>query len=147
MPNLGKRLVVALAALLAMPPAAWPDEDISTRLDQLFGAHAPYEAFLSALQQAVAAGDEDRVAAMVAYPLEVTVDGRRVALPSPERFVERYDQLLTPGVEAAIAGQRYATLFANADGVMIGDGEVWFSGVCGDAGCAEVSVKIIAIQP
>lgn len=142
-----RALIVALAILLATPLAAWSEQDISARLDRLFGAHAPYEAFLIALKQAVTAGDKKAVATMVAYPLEATIAGRRVVLRSQDRLVERYDQLFTPAVVAAIAGQRYATLFANADGVMIGDGEVWFNGICGDAACAEVSVKIIAIQP
>jgi hypothetical protein len=30
---------------------------------------------------------------------------------------------------------------------MVGDGEIWFSGICADATCAEVTVRIIAINP
>jgi hypothetical protein len=61
--------------------------------------------------------------------------------------VRRYDQLFTPPVVAAVEGQTYATLFATAHGVMVGDGEIWFSGSCADEACSDVSVKIIAVNP
>ena len=50
-------------------------------------------------------------------------------------------RLRLPDWMAAVERQTYATLFANADGVMIGDGELWFSGTCADAACAEASVR------
>jgi hypothetical protein len=84
---------------------------------------------------------------MIAYPLETRIAGLPVTLAAPEDVVRRYDQLFTPLVVAAIERQTFATLFANAEGVMVGDGEVWFSGVCGDEACADVAVRIIAVNP
>jgi hypothetical protein len=139
--RLGVALAIATAPLLARA-----DEATSGRLDALFGAHEPYEAFLARLKQAVAAGDRQSVAAMIAYPLETQVQGKPVTLGAEDDVVRRYDQLFTPAVVAALERQTYATLFANADGVMVGDGEIWFSGVCGDATCASPTVKIIAIN-
>jgi hypothetical protein len=141
------RLCIALAMVAAAPGPARSDETTSARLDALFGAHEPYEAFLARLQDAVAAGDREAVAAMVAYPLETRVAGLPVTLAAPEDVVRRYDQLFTPPVVAALERQSFATLFANAEGVMVGDGEVWFSGVCGDEACADVAVRIIAVNP
>ena len=43
------------------------------------------------------------------------------------RFVAGYDKIMTDKVKKAIGRQTYAGLFANWQGVMIGDGEVWFS--------------------
>jgi hypothetical protein len=139
-------LCIALAMAAASPAGAQSDQATSARLDALFGAHEPYQAFLAALKESVSEGDEAAVAAMVAYPLETTLAGERVTLASQDDFVRRYGELLTPAVVAAVERQTYGTLFANADGVMIGDGEVWFSEVCADATCAEASVRIIAIN-
>ncbi len=54
---------------------------------------------------------------------------------------------ITPAVAAALDRQTFATLFANAEGVMVGDGEIWFSGICADATCSAVRVRIIALNP
>jgi hypothetical protein len=140
-------LCIVLAMAAAAPAVAQSDEETSARLDVLFGAHEPYEAFLARLKDAVAAGDRRSVAAMVAYPLETRVAGESVTLAVPDDVLRRYDQLFAPPVVAAIGRQTYATLFANAEGVMIGDGEIWFSGICGDDACADVTVRITAINP
>jgi len=131
----------------ATPVAAQSDEATAARLDALFGAHEPYEAFLARLKDAVAAGDRRSVAAMIAYPLEAGVAGEPIELAAERDFLQRYDELITPAVAAALERQTFATLFANADGVMVGDGEIWFSGICADATCSAVSVRIIALNP
>jgi hypothetical protein len=141
------RLCTALAIAVTTPVFAQSDEATSARLDALFGEHEPYQAFLAALKNAVSIGNKEAVAAMIAYPLETRIDGEPVTFGSQEDVVQRYDRLLTPSVVAAVEGQSYATLFATAEGVMVGDGEIWFSGICGDATCAEVSVRIVAINP
>jgi hypothetical protein len=47
----------------------------------------------------------------------------------------------------AIERQTYGTLFANDQGVMIGDGQVWFGAVCDETSCAEPRIRIIALNP
>jgi hypothetical protein len=84
---------------------------------------------------------------MIAYPLGTRIAGEEVMLGSEEDLVRRYDQPFTPPVVAAALGQTYAALFATAEGVMVGDGEIWFSGICADQACSDVSVKIIAVNP
>jgi hypothetical protein len=140
-------LGIALAVTVAGPAGAQSDEATSGRLEALFGEHEPYQAFLAALKDAVSARDKAAVAAMIAYPFETTIAGERVTLASEDEVALRYDRLFTPAVLSAIDRQTYATLFANAEGVMIGDGHVWFSGICSDAACAKVIVKIIAVNP
>lgn len=83
-------------------------------------------AFLADLKAAVKAGDKQKVSALVRFPLNVNLaKGRRVVRSSAE-FVKDYDVLLTLTVRNAIAQQVPACLFANWQGVMIGNGEVWF---------------------
>jgi len=138
---------MALAMAAAAPAFAQSDEETSARLDALFGAHEPYEAFLATLKDAVLAENKSSVAALIAYPLAAKIAGEPVTFGSEEDVVRRYDRLFTPPVVAAVEDQTYATLFATAEGVMIGDGEIWFGGICGDEACSEVSVKIIAVNP
>lgn len=83
-------------------------------------------AFLAELKAALKSGDKKRVAGLVHYPLKVTSShGNRVVRSSTE-FVKDYDHLLTPLVTKAVEQQVPACLFANYQGVMIGDGEIWF---------------------
>ncbi|MCX8999731.1 hypothetical protein NOF55_21735 [Rhizobiaceae bacterium BDR2-2] len=115
--------------------------EVDSSLDGLFGAHAPYRHFFEQLQKAVASDDKAAVAAMVDYPFQARINGKAVTLRDAAHFVADYDKIVTSKVKQAIAAQTYATLFANWQGVMIGDGELWFSGV-GDGNM----IKIIAIN-
>jgi len=121
--------------------------DIDSRLDTLFGSHVRYQKFLAELQALIAAKDWPGVAKTLAYPMKIKRAGHSIRLRSPEDFLRRSGSILTPRVQAAILNQTYASLFANADGVMIGDGAVWFSGICKDAQCIDPALKITAINP
>jgi len=55
------------------------------------------------------------------------------------------EKAFTKKVREAVARQSYETI-ANWQGVMMGDGEVWFAGVCGNATCDQQTVKIIAVN-
>lgn len=66
---------------------------------------------------------------LVDYPFQARIDGKAVKVRDAAHFVADYDRIVTPKVKRAIADQTYATLFVDWQGVMIGDGEVWFSGV------------------
>lgn len=138
-------LHLALATLVAvaapLPAVADPVTEMNTTLDGLFGDHARYRSFFDTLKKAVADGDKAAVAAMVDYPFQARIGGKSRKIRDAAHFIADYDQIITAKVKHALAAQTYETLFANWQGVMIGDGEIWFSGV-GDAGV----VKITAIN-
>lgn len=143
--KLSRRLAVAALAatiVLGASPAAQAQEpsaaDVDHRLDALFGSHAPYQAFFEALQKAVAADDRKAVADRVDYPFRTHVDGKAVTLHDAALFVQHYERIVTAKVKRAITGQSYAELFANSQGVMVGDGELWFAGV-GKAGVVRIT--------
>jgi hypothetical protein len=143
----------AALALLPMltfaddPPVAGDAAETNARLDALFGVHRPYDQFLQALRRATDAGNWTEVARMIAYPISVSVSGKKTKIPSPKVFVALAPQIMTPKVIAAIHTQAYSGIFANAEGVMIGDGEIWFSGVCQDSACTNPPIKITSIHP
>jgi len=70
--------------------------------------------------------------AMVSYPLGTTTSG---TVKNMIECRDRYARIFNQKVVDAIDRQRFETLFANYQGVMIGRGEVWISGVCRDKKC------------
>jgi hypothetical protein len=80
--------------------------------------------FLHRLHAAERAGDRPALAAMVRYPL--TVDGE--TYENAQALLAGFDRVFTPNVRAAIRSATYASLFVNAQGAMIGDGQVWLDG-------------------
>jgi AICAR transformylase/IMP cyclohydrolase PurH len=98
-------------------------------------------AFLAELQAAVQANDKDKIAGMISYPLNFIHDGKRARIRDKQTFLARYDAIFNEHVRDAIQKQSAHCLFGNANGEMIGRGEVWFSEM-GDG-----SVKIITVNP
>lgn len=122
-------VLLALALMVPTAVAAQTKADVDATLDSLFGSHQPYHAFFDALKKAVAADDKTSVAAMIDYPFQARINGKAVKLRDAAHFIADYDKIVTHKIKQAVAAQTYETLFANWQGVMIGDGEVWFSGV------------------
>lgn len=133
---------LVLASLIgASPAAAQSAADVDASLDGLYGDHKPYREFFAHFQKAIAANDKAAVAALIDYPFQARIKGKSAKLRDAAHFIADYDLIVTAKVRQAVAAQSYANLFANWQGVMIGDGEVWFSGV-GDNNV----VKITAIN-
>ncbi|HVW76076.1 MAG TPA: hypothetical protein VHB45_00585 [Alloacidobacterium sp.] len=98
-------------------------------------------AFLADLQAAMRHDDRKKIADMVSFPVNVIYEGKRVRIRNRQTFLARYDRIFTAHLRKAILDQSAHCLFGNANGEMIGNGEVWFSEL-GDG-----SVKIITLNP
>ncbi|MFC4877025.1 hypothetical protein [Microbulbifer halophilus] len=83
---------------------------------------------------------------MVDYPFKARIDDRAVTIRDAAHFVEDYDKVFTSKVRKAVSSQTYPNLFANWQGVMIGDGEIWFGGICSDETCKQQTVRITAVN-
>jgi hypothetical protein len=129
-----------------LPAAAQSDKEMNSRLDELFGQHEVYHTFFSDLKKAVSAGDRQAVAAMVDYPITVSIGGKDVKIKSGKDFVSHYDHIFSDKIVTAVEKQTYAALFANDQGIMVGDGEIWIDGICLDHDCKKQAVKIITIN-
>jgi hypothetical protein len=85
-------------------------------------------AFLSELKSAVELDQRSRVANMMRFPLRVVTPKKRLEIRDREEFLYNYDHILTAKVKAKIGdGMSSKCLFANWQGFMVGDGEVWFT--------------------
>ncbi len=135
-------------------PASKPDvaespdvESIEERLAFLGFEVQKTRDFLASIQEAVSNGAPAMLAALVEFPLSANLDGKKVQIAGPGSFAEHYEQIVTESVRQAVLTQEFSELFANWQGVMIGKGEVWFSGVCRNEDCSDYEVRIIAIGP
>lgn len=123
------------------------DAEVNTQIkDVLGGDPAAYRTVFERLQQDMAAGDKAGVAALVAYPLGVTVNGKPEKIHDARELVDNWNRIVTPEVRKAVADQQFSKLFVNDQGVMIGDGQVWITGICKDNACKHSDVRIITIQ-
>jgi len=84
--------------------------------------------FIASLQKAVAAGDKAAVAAMVSYPIVLTVDGQEVEVADTDGFLKLYDKVITQFVKDGIARQGLGDedIFFNQNGIMVApEGQIW----------------------
>ncbi|HMB91637.1 MAG TPA: hypothetical protein VKP65_12365 [Rhodothermales bacterium] len=107
------------------------------------------ETFFASLEQAIASDNRRKVASLIAYPLTVDLAEEPLTLRDEGDFVRAYEAIVTDAVKQVVADAEVATLFANWQGVRIGQGEVWFSGVYeeDDVEEQEYVLKITAINP
>lgn len=138
-------LMLALC-LSVVPALAQSDADTDAAIDSNLGDHTLYRTAFDAIQKAVADDDKAASAEWVSYPIIITADGEEMSIADAAQFVEHYDNILTEEIKTAITDQTWADLFANYQGVMFGNGQVWVNGICKDDKCTEFDVKIITIQ-
>ena len=136
-------LALALAAFLggATLAAAWPGppEEEPILFSSAGTTREEAADFLKALQKAVAVDDREAVAELTAFPLRAWTGRSLVEVPNASSFLLVYPGIFDPSLKDLIAKATVDDVFANYQGVMIGDGRLWFSPV-GDR------LKIITIN-
>ncbi len=100
---------------------------------------------LHQLQQAVAASDPRRIEPLLSFPLQVT-QGQHSSRWSRAKFRSNQRLLFNDKVRRAIAQQSADSLFRNSRGAMVGDGEVWLSGVCTNPSCSQRKVQVVTVN-
>lgn len=145
-----KIMSIMLLSLMLMGTAlAGSDTATDARIDSLMGqgTHQRYHQFLTELQQAVAKGDKRAVAAMVSYPITVTIKHKKQKIKTSDSFIRVYDRVFTRAFREKIVNQQYADLFARDSGIMVGEqGELWYSGICQTQDCSRFTIKVTAIN-
>jgi hypothetical protein len=83
--------------------------------------------FLATLRMAVQANDRAKVASMILYPLEVNMGKKKLHVGDRKTFLRQYRLIIDAQVRAKVLDEKSSRcLFANWQGFMVGDGEVWF---------------------
>jgi hypothetical protein len=135
---------VLAVALVFAATVTGQDQAVEQRIERVAGLKAEeVRQFLIELKSRVAKADGRWVCAVVQFPLE----SDRHAVRNATQCRAQYSAIFGKAVIDAIAAQQFETLFVNARGVMIGNGEIWIAGVCRDNRCRNQSLRIIAVNP
>lgn len=122
------------------------DEDFDARVFEIFGDNEGFRLAFDAVTEAVRQEDVPTVASFIKYPFRTEVDGEDHIITDEAEFETWYPSIFTPEVASVVADQNYAELFANNDGVMFGDGEMWMLPICLDDQCSSFYWTIGAIN-
>lgn len=134
---------ILLCFTLSFSLAASTEEEMT----RLFGDSRPYIEFFHKFREAVISDDREFVAAHIRYPIKISLDKKRIDIKNKSDFLANYSSIINNKVITAVEQQRLSNIFLNAKGVMFGNGQVWYSGICIDKECDSVLVKVIAINP
>ena len=77
--------------------------------------------FIKKIQYWVANNQKDSVAAIIAYPL------RKPVIKNQESLLKNYESVFNDKVKKALLEQNLSQLFRNAQGVMVGNGDLWIN--------------------
>ena len=137
----------ALAAAVFTTHVTRADEaSVDQRIETLLGDAADYKELFYAFKVALEEGKSDIVVSLVSYPITVSIDGEEATYSSEQELLDGYDSVFTETVVEAVSNQEYGDLFVNSEGVMIGNGEVWLSGICEDTACTSAPPRVAVIQ-
>jgi hypothetical protein len=105
------------------------------------------QTFLLILKTMVIAGDSGGVAARVAYPLVVSVDGEILVLQNAADFEQNYERVVNQHILETLANADEDDLLFTFGGIKVGNGELWFNQYCVDQACTRGELKIMEINP
>ncbi|AIR62391.1 hypothetical protein LH23_17535 [Cedecea neteri] len=140
------RLLLVSTIVLSGSSFAATEQEMDANLDQLFSSHQNYHAFFDIFKTQVVAQNKAEVAKLVSYPIKVTLAGKKVQIKTSQQFIKNYEAIFTPDLVAVVKTQTYQDLFANYQGLAIGKGQIWFSGICQDNQCKKSTVLVIGIN-
>lgn len=134
------------ATLLASSPSLADEASVDQQIENLLGDAADYKELFYAFKVALEEEKSDIVVSLINYPLTVNIDGDEATYSSEQELLDAYDSVFTETIVEAVSNQEYGDLFVNSEGVMIGNGEVWISGICEDSACTSAPPRVAAIQ-
>ena len=121
-------IVTMLTALTRVPPARRTPSVKNSTVQDAWGPAIASQAqsFLDKLKRVVKENNKVEFASFVHYPLRVFDRNHDIKISSPSELISKYPHILTPDVRHAILTQSAQCLFANAQGMMVGNGQLWF---------------------
>ena len=103
-------------------------------------------AFFLNFQSAIVKHDKAKVAAMIDYPIDVTLStGNNLKIPNSVKLLKYYDHIFDKRFTNIISKKKTEELWANSQGVSTETGEIWLGGVY-KGKSNEYVIKVIAIN-
>jgi hypothetical protein len=123
-------LILIALGLCAVPAVTVQAQQVAGPAFDVAGTDAArVQSFLKSLQTAVAIDNRMKVASMFSYPVDVQAGGQTLTLKGDSDLQSNYARIFDSSLKQAIAGAKVDTLFANAKGIMLDSGRVWFAPV------------------
>jgi hypothetical protein len=89
-----------------------------------FGSDADVERRIQSFYADVQHGNKQAAAALVSYPLRA--NALKLTIKDQKQFLTDYDRVFTPDFVRCLQQYPPHNLFVNAQGIMLGQGELWF---------------------
>jgi hypothetical protein len=83
--------------------------------------------FFKDIKTAIETDNREWLANNISWPLVVSLKRVKGWIENKNEFLKYYDQIVTAKVKTAVRKQKPEELFKNYQGVMIGNGDIWFS--------------------
>ena len=101
--------------------------------------------FFDCLKDATKRDDKNALSRLVQYPLRIHALNGASSIATPAAFRKEYPSIFNQRVKNAIEAQRFEDVFVSYRGIMIGNGEIWISGIT-ERGRSKPTIKIISIN-
>ena len=127
---------ILISSMLIASGLQAQEAEVDTRIRTVAGLDvAQTKAFFNEIKRTVVSGDKRAVSGMIAYPTTVDLPGvKNKKVRTRAEFEANFEAIINQKVVKAVQDQAYANLFVNWRGVMIGNGEVWFTALKGPTG-------------
>lgn len=87
------------------------------------------EDFFVKIQDYVVNNNKEQLAEQIRYPITVKIKGKDTKIHNKNEFIIKYDEILYPDYKKVIVNAFTKYLFANYQGVMLNNGEIWINEV------------------
>lgn len=85
------------------------------------------KAFFEQIKKAVLADDAESLSKIIVYPLVIRPNGQTIKLENEADVKKSSGLIFTAKLKSAVRGQSPDSLFKNWQGIMIGNGDIWYS--------------------
>jgi hypothetical protein len=93
-----------------------------------YGVDDDVEQFMAGIKTAVKEGNKTWLAKNVHYPIVVNIgSNKKQTIKNQTQFLQQYNKIFNPVYKKKILESCTCNLFANYNGVMLGDGEIWIN--------------------
>ena len=96
------------------------------RYADLYGTDEEVEKFMKQVKTSILNGDKEWMANHIAYPIKTTLyKNKAITIKNKKQFIENFELIFHQGFKDKIKSSCVCNMFANYQGVMLGNGEIW----------------------
>jgi len=99
------------------------------------------EAFAQKIKSDIVSDNVSEVSNRIDYPINVSINGVLTEIKSAQEFEQHYSEIISLDLKDKISGAYTRYLFSNFQGIMLGDGEIWFSEAEGKEGLWIIAIN------